>query len=197
MAIVLPQTPEAPHSHPVGYDVRLQTVTARATQSRFINRYDGREILILVNGSCINNGTRTEIVNPPSEGCSFTYKGPGRHGPSVALPFQVGFPLEKSGPGADACDATSNRAQLRALEFRAWQEEGWRRIVVATDLEYVVFSATRWLPQWVHRRWRTRKPGRVANRDLWEELNGIIENSVAFWLLPPGKRGQVPVHARA
>lgn len=103
--------------------------------------------------------------------------------------------MEKSGPGGEIYDATSNRAKLRAviaaLEFRAWQEEGWRRIVVATDLEYVVFGATRWLSLWLRRRWRTRK-GRVANRDLWEELHGVIENlqklgtSVAFWLLPPG-----------
>ncbi|KAI6091588.1 ribonuclease H-like protein [Hypoxylon rubiginosum] len=201
--IFVPQNPhETPEHH-----FPLQTITARSTQSRLINRYDSREILILVDGSCINNGNRTELGISPSGGCSFTYKGAGRHGPGTAHPFRdgvynddggtVGFPLEKSGPGGEACDATSNRAKLRAviaaLEFRAWQEEGWRRIVIATDLEYIAFGATRWLPKWVRRRWRlAHKAGRVANRDLWEELNGVIESlqgrgtSVAFWLLPPG-----------
>ncbi|KAI1777460.1 ribonuclease H-like protein [Hypoxylon cercidicola] len=186
-ALIRPATtfvPRDPNETPE-HHFPLQTITVRSTQSRFINR--------------------REIINSPSGGYNFTYKGPGRYGSNVALPFEddvyndggtVGFPLEKSGPGGEAYDATSNRAKLRAviaaLEFSAWQEEGWRRIVVATDLEYVVFGATRWLPQWVRRRWRTRQSRKVANRDLWEELNGIIENlqrlgtSVSFWLLPPG-----------
>lgn len=53
-------------------------------------------------------------------------------------------------------DPTNNRAKMRAviaaLEFRAWADEGWRSIVIATDLEYVVRGATEWLPRWVQRR---------------------------------------------
>ncbi|KAL7621991.1 hypothetical protein AAE478_007492 [Parahypoxylon ruwenzoriense] len=197
--IFVPRDPnEMPEHH-----FPLQTIPARTMQSRFINRYDSREILILVDGSCINSGSRDRIAKPPAGGCSFTYKGPGKDGTTTEFPFvggrckdggMVGFPLEKCGPGGEIYDATSNRAKLRAviaaLEFRAWQEEGWRRIVVATDLEYVVFGAIRWLPQWVRRGWRTRRSKRIANRDLWEELNGIIANlqrsgtSVSFWLLP-------------
>ena len=91
--------------------------------------------------------------------------------------------------------ATSNRAKLRAvvaaLQFRAWHGEGWRRVVVLTDLAYVVHGATVWLPGWVRRRWRTTRRGRVANRDLWEELQGTIDRmrrtgtDVAFWLVRP------------
>ncbi|OTA90468.1 hypothetical protein M434DRAFT_398002 [Hypoxylon sp. CO27-5] len=196
--LFVPQDPdETPEHH-----FPLQTLSARSTQSRFINRYDSREILIFIDGSCINNGSRDPTAKPPAAGCSFTYKGGGSE---TAFPFMdwshndggmVGFPLEKCGPGGESYNATSNRAKLRAviaaLEFRAWQEEGWRRIVVATDLEYVVDGATRYLPQWVRRRWRTRKFTPVANRDLWEELHGVIENLqrsgtlVSFWLLLRG-----------
>ncbi|KAI0839692.1 ribonuclease H-like protein [Hypoxylon sp. FL0890] len=196
--LFVPQDPnETPEHH-----FPLQTLSARSTQSRFINRYDSREILILVDGSCINNGSKDPVAKPPAAGCSFTYKGGGSE---VAFPFMdvgyndggmVGFPLEKCGPGGESYNATSNRAKLRAviaaLEFRAWQEEGWRRVVVTTDLEYVVYGATNYLPQWVRRRWRTRRSTTVANRDLWEELQGIIEKLqragtlVSFWLLLPG-----------
>ncbi|KAI1073383.1 hypothetical protein F5B20DRAFT_574836 [Whalleya microplaca] len=195
--------PRDPHETPE-HHFPLQTVFTRTPQPRFVNRYDSREILIVVDGSCINNGSKDQIAHPAAGGCSFTYKGLGKSGPSTAFPFRkgdqsdagmVGFPLEKRGPGGESYDPTSNRAKLRAviaaLEFRAWQEEGWRRIVIATDLEYIVFGATRWLPQWVRRRWRTRKFRKISNRDLWEELNGIIETlqklgtAVSFWLIEP------------
>ncbi|KAH9998186.1 hypothetical protein F4779DRAFT_165874 [Xylariaceae sp. FL0662B] len=195
--------PRDPHETPE-HHFPLQTVFTRTPQPRFVNRYDSREILIVVDGSCINNGSKDQITHPSAGGCSFTFKGPGKSGPHATFPFQydgqsdagmVGFPLEQCGPGGESYGPTSNRAKLRAiiaaLEFRAWQEEGWRRIVIATDLEYAVLGATRWLPQWVRRRWRTRKHKKIANRDLWEELNGIIERlqsvgtAVSFWLIEP------------
>ncbi|KAI0531821.1 hypothetical protein GGR58DRAFT_518204 [Xylaria digitata] len=177
----------------------LQTVYTRTSQPRFVNRYDSREILLVIDGSCISNGG---ISQPPAGGCSFAYKGTGRSGLAAAFPFSagqgdggtVGFPLEQTGPDGERYAASSNRAKLRAviagLEFREWQEEGWKRIVVATDLEYVVFGATRWLATWARRRWKTRKARQVANRDLWEELHGIIDllshlgTNVSFWLIP-------------
>ncbi|TGJ88498.1 hypothetical protein E0Z10_g356 [Xylaria hypoxylon] len=176
----------------------LQTVYTRTSQPRFVNRYDSREILLVIDGSCINNGS---ISQPPTGGCSFAYKGTGKSGLAASFPFPVGqgdggtvgFPLEQTGPGGEHHVASSNRAKLRAviagLEFREWQEEGWNRLVVATDLEYVVFGATRWLASWAKRRWKTRKARQVANRDLWEELHGIIDRlarlgtEVSFWLI--------------
>jgi ribonuclease HI len=178
----------------------LQTVYTRTSQPRFVNRYDSREILLVVDGSCINNGS---VSQPSTGGCSFAYKGAGKSGLTTTFPFSaagqaeggtVGFPLEQTGPGGEYHVATSNRAKLRAviaaLAFREWQEEGWNRIVVATDLEYVVFGATRWLAAWARRRWKTRKARQVANRDLWEELHGVIDRlarvgtEVSFWLIP-------------
>ncbi|KAI1472945.1 uncharacterized protein F4812DRAFT_464922 [Daldinia caldariorum] len=136
---------------------RRTLVRSASCFSRFINRYDSHEILILVDGNCINNGSKDEMARP-SGGCSFTFKGPGRYGSEVELPFKddiyhdggmIGFPLEESGPGGESYNATSNRAKLRAviaaLEFRVWQDEGWRRIVIATDLKYVADGATIYL----------------------------------------------------
>ncbi|KAI0594173.1 hypothetical protein F4775DRAFT_458724 [Biscogniauxia sp. FL1348] len=195
----------------------LQTVFTRTPRPRFVNRYDSREMLLVVDGSCVNQGCKGRL---PAGGCSFTYKGSSRGGggggvtESGGAPSsggRVGFPLEEEdeedeegGPGSGP-GPTSNRAKLRAviaaLQHRAWQEEGWRRIVVATNLQYVAFGATMWLPVWVRRRWRTRKCKQVANRDLWEELSGIIESlarlgtEVSFWLLPPhlAKQGASPL----
>ncbi|KAI0459079.1 hypothetical protein F5B21DRAFT_338324 [Xylaria acuta] len=194
--IFVPMSPDAtPEEH-----FPLQTVFTRTSQPRFVNRYDSREILLVVDGSCINNGS---ISQPSIGGCSFAYKGPGKTGITTTFPFSavdqteggtVGFPLEQTGPDGEYHVASSNRVKLRAviaaLDFREWQEEGWKRIVVATDLEYVVFGATRWLASWAKRRWKTRRAQRVANRDLWEELHGIVDRlahlgtEVSFWLIP-------------
>ncbi|KAI8961187.1 ribonuclease H-like protein [Daldinia sp. FL1419] len=195
----IPDPMETPEHH-----FPLQTIPSRSREPRFINRYNSREVLILVDGSCINNGSKDPTAEP-SGGCSFMFKGPGKSGSQVEFPFKdasyngggtIGFPLEKCGPGGESLDATSNRAKLRAvigaLEFRPWQEEGWRRVVIVTDLKYVVDGATTYLPLWVRRRWRSRRSTKIANRDMWEELNGIIENLqglgtlVSFWLLEPG-----------
>ncbi|RYO90368.1 hypothetical protein DL762_002698 [Monosporascus cannonballus] len=191
-SVFVPRHPdETPEHH-----FPLQTVFTRTAQPRFVNRYDSREILIAVDGSCLGNGRRDAAAR--AAGCSFKYKGAGgSRGPDPAAGGTVGFGLERRGPGGEPRDPTSNRAKLRAviaaLEFREWHAEGWRRVVLATDLEYVVLGATRWLPRWVRRRWRTRRAReRVANRDLWEELNGAVEGlrargtEVSFWLIPPG-----------
>ncbi|KAK4228713.1 ribonuclease H [Podospora fimiseda] len=75
------------------------------------------------------------------------------------------FPLEQEGPNGDVVDHTSNKA----------------KVVVLTDLEYIVHGATTWLPRWAKRRWKKRTGGAksrskiYANRDLWEALQSCID----------------------
>lgn len=220
-----------------------QTVTSRTSYPRFVNRFNSREMMLVVDGSCINNGAGVG-KNPPvadgdegKEACaaaSFIYRNnPGYIlGPhATTMPFlaaeqamrgggaalgditipmpditgKIALQLEQQGPRGHLTKHTSNRAKLRAviaaLDWRPWQGEGWERIIIVTDLEYVALGATKHLPVWAKRRWRSA-PGRmsdgrfrwgkkIANRDLWEELQSRIEtlradgSEVAFWLVPP------------
>jgi ribonuclease HI len=193
--------------------------------------------MLVVDGSCVNNGAGAgrnppaEEGNAPKGGLSFIYNGGNAGGHGTTMPYitadnmstagappwgdqtisipditgRIAMPLEQKGPCGDIHRHTSNRAKLRAviaaLDFRPWYGEGWQTVVIVTDLEYVVLGATRWLPAWVQRRWRLAprrdsrgrlRPGRkLANRDLWEELQSRIEDlrangtEVAFWLIPP------------
>lgn len=221
----------------------LQTVTARTRYPRFINRFNSREMMLVVDGSCLNNGAGAGKNPPPGDegearepsgGASFIYKNNpsyilGIH--ATTMPFlaidhnaarrgggallgdmtvpmpditgKIALRLEQQGPRGDIVRHTSNRAKLRAviaaLDFRPWHGEGWEKIVIVTDLEYVALGATKWISGWAKRRWKTTpnksKGGRarrdVANRDLWEELQARIEMlrangaEVAFWLIPP------------
>lgn len=124
--------------------------------------------------------------------------------PMSDITGKIALRLERQGPRGDVQTHTSNRAKLRAviaaLDFRPWHGEGWERIVVVTDLEYVAIGATRWMPLWAKRRWRSspsrmkngkiRCGKKIANRDLWEELQSRIEmlrangSEVSFWLVP-------------
>ncbi|KAK0671882.1 putative ribonuclease H [Cercophora samala] len=199
----------------------LQTVRApdRPVHPRFVNRFNSREILLVVDGSCINNGRHADKSSPPIGSASFKFKNsPGIPNAAVTLPLTkdgnggrraitgtIAFRLEEEGPRGDVMDHTSNRAKLRAviaaLQFRGWHGEGWRGVVVLTDLEYIVKGATEWLPRWVERRWRKSRAragrgmgGRkYANRDLWEELQHRIEElrsmgcEVSFWLVRDGE----------
>jgi ribonuclease HI len=174
-----------------------------------------------VGGSCLNNGRSVDPSQEPVAGCSFLYRSnrlttisptgsimnmAGTARTRTTLPFvgrnksltgKIGFRLERQGPSGDIPKHTSDRAMLRAvivaLEFRAWYGEGWRRVVVATNLEYVVFGATQWLPVWVRNRWRSRRHRKIANRDLWEQLQWRIETlrqfgtEVSFWLVPSAR----------
>ncbi|KAK4216840.1 hypothetical protein QBC37DRAFT_415892 [Rhypophila decipiens] len=208
----------------------VQTVFApdRPPYPRFVNRFDSREMLLVIDGSCINNGRSISQDEAPTGGCSFMYKSSSSSstsyntvaaGDPITFPFlnnkgtgptstptgSVAFRLEDHGPTGHFAEHTSNRAKLRAviaaLQFRPWAGEGWRRVVILTDLSYIVYGATAWLPRWVARRWRKPKrsprsedgrPGSrfYANRDLWEELQRRIEElrgngcEVSFWLVP-------------
>lgn len=229
----------------------LQTVTSRTRYPRFVNRFNSREMMLVVDGSCVNNNVgggggggggssserERELEREPSAGASFIYKNnpPYVLGPhNTTMPFlaadqilqeggaalgdimvpmpditgKIALRLERQGPRGDVLTHTSNRAKLRAvlaaLDFRPWYGEGWERIVVVTDLEYVALGATRWVPRWAKRKWRTApsfRNGRlwigkkVANRDLWEELQSRVEMlrangaEVCFWLVPPKSLG--------
>lgn len=59
------------------------------------------------------------------------------------------FRLESRGPTGEAVPQTSNRAELRAitaaLGYRLWNNEGCRRLVIATDSSYTVDGSTEWI----------------------------------------------------
>lgn len=130
---------------------------------------------------------------------------------------KIALHLEARGPCGDVQKHSSNRAKLRAviaaLDFRFWEAEDWERVVVVTDLEYVALGATKWISLWVKRRWRSaptwNKEGKmrlgkkIANRDLWEELQSRIDylheygTEVSFWLVPAASNSPIMREAKA
>lgn len=151
---------------------------------RFVPSIAGlKTMCIYSDGACLDNGSRTAT---PRGGCAFVF--------NKTESGTVSIPLENKGPDGQQYAHTNNRAELRAvlsaLTFRYWWGEGWQRVVVITDSEYVATHAIEWLRKWAERGWRTASGRTVANRDLWEELSNVMGIyadggcEISFWTVP-------------
>lgn len=58
-------------------------------------------------------------------------------------------------------------------------------VQIVTDLNYVVKGVNEWLPEWIARGWKTAGKKPVANRELWEQLQGLLaQHNVTFTWVP-------------
>ncbi|KAI9656475.1 MAG: hypothetical protein M1821_004682 [Bathelium mastoideum] len=170
---------------------------------RFTRISNPREFLIYTDGSCIGNGMENAAA-----GCAFVFRPetsismiPTRtssdhatHTMKLHSRGDCYFRLEARGPNGEAAEQTSNRAELRAtiadLQFRLWTNEGFQRLVIATDSSYVVEGCTQWIKRWRQNGWITATGKPVKNRDLWEEMVKEVDRwsekgmEVQLWLIP-------------
>ncbi|RHZ52141.1 hypothetical protein CDV55_102055 [Aspergillus turcosus] len=185
---VIPEkfTPPNPSTRPQDLFPPGRRMDTSPPVRRFISRLNPNEMLIYTDGACLGNGQAN-----PRAGCGVVFREarPGRRG-------HLAVPLERQGPTGHPRPQTSNRAELRAaimaLQFRYWPGEGWTKVVIATDSEYVVEGATSWVKGWLRNGWRTRSGRPVKNKDLWKCLLGCCEElattraktKVEFWRIP-------------
>lgn len=134
-------------------------------------------VLLFTDGAAINNGKPNAKA-----GCGVVFV------PAHPRPKGVAFGL-----GANNGPPTSNRAELlaaiNALMLRVWMGEGFARIAIASDSEYVVRGICEYVFSWTRRNWTTVRRTPVANKDLWERLLSVVgkwENAgvmVQFYLI--------------
>ncbi|KAI0386105.1 ribonuclease H-like domain-containing protein [Hypomontagnella monticulosa] len=156
-----------PYIHELLYDNR-----------RFVSA--ASEMLIFTGGSCLNNHT-TESPRHSSYGFVLNSSHSGI----------ISSEAQGLNDRSSACTETNSRAELlaviAALQYRDWWLEGWKRIVIAADSEYLCKGATNWLRDWPNRGWLTAKNKPVANQDLWKCLSEVLGSyakkgcEVSFW----------------
>lgn len=122
------------------------------------------EVTIYTDGSCLGN------PGPGGWGAILRY---GRH--------------ESELSGGDKA-TTNNRMELKAaLEaLRALNEPC--SVTLFTDSEYLKKGITQWMPGWKQRNWR-RKGGKLANVDLWKQLDEEIVKHDIRWCWVKGHSG--------
>ncbi|PPJ54374.1 hypothetical protein CBER1_07774 [Cercospora berteroae] len=163
-----------------------KTIRCHKTAYRFVRRNNDREMLIYLDGSCLGQNTK-ENVKTGQAGCGWVFK-PVSASASVR---EEAIRLELEGPSGQQYLPTSNRAEIRAamgaLQYREWNGEGWRRVVIASDSEYMVLGITTRIEQWVANDWRLTDGEPVKNRDLWQALLDEVNllaskgTEVLFW----------------
>lgn len=121
-------------------------------------------------------------------------------------PNYLRFRLEAEGPTGERYPQTSNRAELRAviaaLRFRFWFDEGFNKVVIATDSAYVVEGITKWISTWLRNNWRTSVGADVKNKDLWQlllwemERYDVRNTKIQFWRIPRELNSEADYHAK-
>ncbi|KAF9467623.1 ribonuclease H-like domain-containing protein [Collybia nuda] len=134
-------------------------------------------ILIFVDGAAPNNGTSSVTA-----GCGVVFRPDGKG--------CISFPLERT----KGINPTNNRAEIRAAHaafgLRYWSGEGFQRVVIATDSEYLVRGISEYVLIWKENGWMTVEGKPVKNQDLWKLLLEDVESyekrgvQVQFWLIP-------------
>jgi ribonuclease HI len=72
-------------------------------------------------------------------------------------------------------ETTNNRMELTAAIRGLEALKRPCSVDLTTDSEYLRKGVTEWMAQWKRRGWRTASKKPVANRDLWEELDALLQ----------------------
>lgn len=176
-------SPNPPNASPLALFTPSLKYYAAPEVHRLIHIDDARQILIYCGGACVNNGPGYWSQRG---GCGVIFGMLSDSHGNWLREDAIGFPLENDGNAH-----TSNRAELRSaivgLSLRNWLGEGFERVVVGMDSQYVVEGLTEWIDFWIENNWRTFSGAPVANRDLWEALLATLRHldqegiHVKFW----------------
>ena len=86
-------------------------------------------------------------------------------------------------------NTTNNRMELKAvieaLKFFTINSE----LTIHTDSKYVMDGASRWIINWKKNNWRTAQKKDVKNKDLWIELDNLLNYHDVSWVWVKGHDG--------
>jgi len=70
---------------------------------------------------------------------------------------------------------TNNQMELQALIEGLKAVAKGTRVKIVTDSEYVAKGATQWLKGWIRNGWKTASKQPVKNKELWQELDALLQ----------------------
>ncbi|KAL1889753.1 hypothetical protein Sste5346_008741 [Sporothrix stenoceras] len=150
---------------------------------RFVYRLDPQAILIYTAGRIATR--QSSGMSWTRGGCGHVYHGEveaSNHGDrrfeNADRPHErrvLTMQLEEMGADGKGHKVTIGRAALRAalavLQIREWTANGIKRLVIATDSEYVVKHATQSLGKWAPRNFQTGQDhDMIEDGDLWKKF---------------------------
>ena len=165
--------PPSPQSTPLT-EFSFAPNSAPVPSQRLIRNGDPKQVLLFIDGSCIGSGS------PDSR--------PG-YGVYFRREDNVYGRLEEYDGDDNAPGVAELWAAVIALQLRPWREEGFDKVVLACDAEYVVMGVCELVEKWAAKGWKTGEKT-IAGREAWEKL--LFELAVQeargvrvqFWLIP-------------
>lgn len=91
---------------------------------------------------------------------------------------------------------TNNRMELIAVIEGLKSIKKHSHIQITTDSMYVKNGINEWINNWKKNGWRTAAKKPVKNKDLWQELDELVQNYSIKWLWVKGHSGH-PGNERA
>jgi ribonuclease HI len=91
-----------------------------------------------------------------------------------------------------ATDTTVNAMELMAVieALKALKQAG-SSVQLFADSNYVVRGVNEWLADWIRRGWKNARGEQVANLDLWQQLQTLLEqHTVTLTWIPRGQNAQ-------
>ena len=116
-----------------------------------------KQVTIITDGSCLGN--------------------PGRGGWAAILRYGD---KTKEVYGS-ASHTTNNRMELTAAIRALRTLKVACDVEIITDSEYLKNGITKWIQNWRRRNWMTTENKPVVNRDLWEDLDSLVELHRINW----------------
>ncbi|CAZ80454.1 unnamed protein product [Tuber melanosporum] len=165
--------PPSPQSTPLS-EFSFASNSAPVPSQRLIRNGDPKQVLLFIDGSCISSG---KLDSRPGYGVYFRRED------------NVYGRLEEYDGDDSASGVAEIWAAVIALQLRPWREEGFDKVVLACDAEYVVMGVCELAEKWAAKGWKAGgKP--ISGKDAWEKL--LFELAVQeargvrvqFWLIP-------------
>ena len=123
------------------------------------------------------------IINIYTDGACSGNPGPGGWGVYID---NNGLIKEISG---SELETTNNRMELKAVIEALKNFDSKVNINIFTDSKYVMDGANKWIINWKKNDWKNSKKEPVKNKDLWLELDNLLEICKVKWTWVKGHNG--------
>ena len=127
-----------------------------------------------------------EIIQMWTDGaCS---GNPGNGGWGVLIKLVDGNQIKLSGHEQFT---TNNRMEMLAVIEGLKYLNNYSSVIIHTDSKYVLEGITNWITNWKQNNWKSSNKKDVKNKDLWIELDALVNKFKIEWKWVKGHSGNV------
>ena len=113
---------------------------------------------------------------------------PGNGGWGVLIKLVDGNQIKLSGHEQYT---TNNRMEMLAVIEGLKYLQNYSSVIIHTDSKYVLEGITNWITNWKQNDWKSSNKKDVKNKDLWIELDTLVNKFKIEWKWVKGHSGNV------